>query len=263
MCPQPPNNQASDNLEQVLQIIPLMDKGTKHISITGGEPTLLGDKLFQIIETIKKRFPISSVTLLTNAIKLTDYEYTKHFAMINHPDLQIDVPLYSDTDTEHNKIIRANGFYKTIQGIYNLAKLNQKVGIRIVVHKLNYKRLPQIAEYIYRNFPFVVHIAFMQMEQTGYAKDNINQLWIDPFEYNTELEKAIDLLTNCDMNVSIYNSQLCILPHQLRKFARKSISTWKTIFLPECNNCESKCECPGLFYSTEKNHSKHIKPLSL
>jgi His-Xaa-Ser system radical SAM maturase HxsC len=261
MCPQPPNNKANDNYEQVMKILSLIDKGTKHLGITGGEPTLLGDKLFQIIETVKLKFPKASLTLLTNAIKLSDFDYAKSFAIINHPDLLIDVPLYSETDTEHNKIIRANGFNKTVQGIYNLAKLRQKVGIRIVVHKLNYKRLPQIAEFIYRNFPFVVHIAFMQMEPTGYAKENIENLWIDPFDYNMELEKAINILCNRDLNVSIYNSQLCILPETLKSFAKQSISTWKNIYLPLCDCCKSKSSCPGFFQSSLNIHSKYLKPL--
>ena len=261
MCPQPPNNFVGDNLEQVWKVISLMDKGSRQIGITGGEPTLVGDDLFKIIESIKKRFKKSSVTLLTNAIKLSDFEYTKKFALINHPDLQIDVPLYSDTDTEHNKIIRAKGFYKTIKGLYNLATINQKVGIRVVVHKMNYKRLPQIAEFIYRNFPFVVNIAFMQMELMGNANENINELWIDPYDYNPELEQAVDFLSNTDLNVSIYNSQLCILPEKLKKHAKQSISTWKNIFLPECQNCASKFTCPGLFSANEMLHSKHIKSL--
>lgn len=261
MCPQPPNNKTNDNFEQVMRIISLMDKGTKHIGITGGEPTLLNDKLFKIINTLKNKFPKASLTLLTNAIKLSNFEYAKSFAIINHPDLLIDVPLYSDTDTEHNKIIRAKGFNKTIKGIYNLAKLKQKVGIRIVVHKMNYKRLPQIAEFIYRNFPFVVHVVFMQMEPVGYAKDNIETVWIDPFDYNTELEKAINIFCNRDLDVSIYNSQLCILPENLRDFARQSISTWKNIYLPLCENCTLQSQCPGFFKSSLNLHSEHLKQL--
>lgn len=261
MCPQPPNNKTKDKLEQALRILSLMDKGIKHIGITGGEPTLLGDNLFQIIEIAKRKFPKTSLTLLTNAINLSDFNNAENFAKINHPDLLIDVPLYSDTDTEHNRIIRANGFYKTIQGIYNLAKLRQKVGIRIVIHKLNYKRLPQIAEFIYRNFPFVVHIAFMQMEITGYAKANLENLWIDPYDYNPELETAINNLRNRDLTVSIYNSQLCILPENLREYARQSISTWKNIYLPLCEKCKIKSTCPGFFESSLKTHSQYLNPL--
>ena len=261
MCPQPPDNKSKDNFEQALRILSLLDKRTRHLGITGGEPTLLGDSLFQIIETVKRKFPKTSLTLLTNAIKLSDYNYAKNFAKINHPDLLIDVPLYSDTDSEHDKIIRAKGFNKTVHGIYNLAKLRQKVGIRIVIHKLNYRRLPQIAEFIYRNFPFVVHIAFMQMELTGYANVNFENLWIDPYDYNSELEEAINILFNRDLNVSIYNSQLCVLPENLRDFARQSISTWKNIYLPLCEKCKIKSSCPGFFESSIKTHSQYLNPL--
>jgi sulfatase maturation enzyme AslB (radical SAM superfamily) len=75
-----------------------------------------------------------------------------------------------------NSIVRVKSFYKTIAGIYNLAKFNFKIGIRIVVHKMNYDRLSQLSEYIYSNFPFVYHVAFVQMEPIGYAYDNLNDL---------------------------------------------------------------------------------------
>jgi His-Xaa-Ser system radical SAM maturase HxsC len=261
MCPQPPNNTVPDNFNNVVKILSLMDKSTRSIGITGGEPTLLGDKLFELLKIVKNRLPGVSITLLTNAIKLADFEYARGFAEINYADIQIDVPLFSDTDTEHNKIVRSKSFYKSILGLYNLAKLDQKVGIRVVVHKMNYKRLPQISEFIYRNFPFVVQVAFMQMEPVGYAKDNIDLLWIDPHEYNTELENAVGFLTNFDLNVLIFNSQLCILPKNLRKFACKSISTWKNIYINECTDCDLKQSCPGFFASSLDIHSKYIKPI--
>lgn len=259
MCPQPPNNKALDNYDQVMKSVSLMDKATKHLVITGGEPTLIGDKLFNLIKTVKEKLPKTSLTLLTNAIKLSDFNYAKNLALINHPELLIDIPLYSDTDTEHNKIVRVNGFNKTIEGIYNLAKLNQKVGIRIVIHRLNFRRLPQMAEFIYRNFPFVSHIAFMQMENTGYGRDNLRELWIDPYDYNNELEKAIKILLLRDLSVSIYNSQLCILPESIQNYAKQSISPWKNIYLPICNNCNLKADCAGFFETSKDMHSKYLK----
>ncbi|MDR3338607.1 MAG: hypothetical protein LBT25_00680 [Candidatus Symbiothrix sp.] len=175
-----------------------------------------------------------------------------------HHDLQIDVPIFSDIDTEHNRIVGAKTFYKTIEGLYNLAKFRQKIGLRIVVHKQTYKRLPQLAEFIYRNFPFVSHVAFMQMETVGLAQNNIDELWIDPYDYNTELEEAVLNLARRNMNVSIYNSQLCILPESIRNYAKQSISDWKNIYLPECDGCELIKECAGFFASAENKHSEHI-----
>ena len=108
-------------------------------------------------------------------------------AKCRHQDLQIDIPLFSDIADEHNRIVGAKTFYKTVQGLYNLALFRQHIGLRIVVHKQTYKRLPQFADFIYHNFLFVAHVVFMQMETTGLAKENFDDLWIDPYDYNDEL----------------------------------------------------------------------------
>jgi His-Xaa-Ser system radical SAM maturase HxsC len=262
MCPQPPVLQETDKTEFNLKLLSLFDKSTEDIGITGGEPTLMGDNLFVLIEYIKKHLPKSSISLLSNGVKFADYEYTCKLALILHSDLQIDVPIFSDIDTEHNRIVGAKTFYKTIEGLYNLAKFRQKIGLRIVVHKQTYKRLPQLAEFIYRNFPFVFHVAFMQMETTGLAEQNIDELWIDPYDYRAELEEAVLNLARRNMRVSVYNSQLCILPESIRDYAKQSISDWKNIYLPECTGCELKNECAGFFASAEKRHRKKINKSS-
>jgi len=64
------------------------------------------------------------------------------------------------------------------------------------------------------------------------------------------------------MNVSIYNHQLCVLRKSLWKFARKSISDWKNIYLDECASCRAKEECGGLFKWATKLHSAHVHALS-
>jgi hypothetical protein len=112
---------------------------------------------------------------------------------------------------------------------------------------------------LYSNFPFIYQIAFMQMEPIGNALNNINDLWIDPVDYNYELESAIKILHFRDLHVSIFNSQLCILSEQMRKFAVKSISEWKNIYVEECNNCLLMYDCPGFFASSKDFHSRAIK----
>ena len=261
MCPQPRVTVEEDKTELNLRLISLIDKDTKCLGITGGEPTLVGDKLIDIIATCKRRLPNTDLILLTNGISLSDFDYVRKLVLINHPALTIDVALYADTDTEHNRIIRANGFFKTIKGLYNLAWFEQKVGIRIVMHKLTYQRLYQLAEFIYHNFPFVFHIAFMQMETVGLAEENIEKLWIDPHDYNQQLQRAVLYLARREMNVSIYNAQLCVLPRTLWKYARKSISSWKNIYLDECDKCHYREVCGGLFASSSEKHSEYIKPL--
>jgi len=259
MCPQPPISKENERTEFNLKLISLFDKKTKSIAITGGEPTLIGDKLFTVIRHIKKELPNTSISILSNGVKFADRDYAKKLELCSHFDLQVDIPLFSDIDSEHNRIVGAKTFFKTIEGLYNLALFNQNIGIRIVIHKQTYKRLPQLAEFIYRNFPFVCHVAFMQMETTGLAAKNIEELWIDPYDYNSELKDAVFKLARYGMNVSIFNAQLCVLPVELRQYAKQSISDWKDIFLDECNDCSSKLVCAGFFSSSKEIHSNHIK----
>lgn len=260
MCPQPPVTEEKDKTSFNLKLISLIDKRTEEVGITGGEPTLVGDKLFDLIKQIQKFQPKAGISLLTNGVKFADKSYAMKLAMCKHHDLQIDIPIFSDITDEHNRIVGAKTFYKTVQGLYNLALFRQKIGLRIVVHKQTYQRLPQLADYIYHNFPFVSQVAFLQMETIGNADTNLDELWIDPYDYNEELKQAVLLLSNRGIHTSIYNTQLCVLPHEIRKFAVNSISDWKDTYLPECEECKLRQQCGGLFASNQKHHSAHINP---
>lgn len=259
MCPQPPILQEKDKTPFNMKLISLFDKSTQEIGITGGEPTLIGDNLFTLISHIKKELPKTAISILSNGVKFADKEYAMKLAKCKHQDLQIDIPLFSDIAEEHNRIVGAKTFYKTVQGLYNLALFHQRIGIRIVIHKQTYKRLPQFADFIYHNFPFVAQVAFMQMETTGLAKENFEELWIDPYDYNRELREAVLLLADRGMKPYIYNAQLCVLPDEIRCYAQQSISDWKDIYIPECEGCALKGQCAGFFESNRQAHSAHIK----
>ena len=258
MCPQPPVIQEKDRTPFNLELIKLFDKNSTEIGITGGEPTLIGDKLFELIRQIMKSCPQSAISILSNGVMFADINYAAKLAACNHHDLQIDIPIFSDIAVEHNRIVGAKTFYKTVQGLYNLAQFSQKIGLRIVIHRQTYKRLPQLADYIYHNFPFVTQVAFMQMETTGLAEKNIKDLWIDPYDYNRELREAVLLLNDRGITTYIYNAQLCVLPPELRPFAKQSISEWKDVYLPICDGCSLKNECAGIFSTNNGNVSTHI-----
>jgi len=263
MCPQLCQKDSEGLLELNMRLISLLDpKKTQRVGITGGEPTLLGQGLVDLIAACKKRAPKASVTLLTNGRTLKDLDLVKRLVDVGHPDLCVCIPLYADNDKEHDRIMGAKGsFYETVKGITNLALFGQKVEIRNVVHALTDKRLPQYADFIYRNFPFAAHIALMGMEVTGLAMKNLEKLWVDPVEYVPQLRIAVKELHRRALNVSVYNLQLCILPTELWRFSRRSISTWKNVYLDECGTCEFKEECAGFFETSGDWHSKHIHAL--
>lgn len=264
MCPQPLSTDHENILNYNLSLIELMNPDkTRTLAITGGEPTLLDDGLFKIIDVCKKYLPKTSLTLLTNGKRFNNLEFTRKLVLINHPDLVIAIPLYSDNDTIHDTIVGVQGsFYETLKGLHNLALFRQKVEIRTVIHALNYERLPMFAEFVYHNLPFATHVALMGMETTGLAEENIKQLWVDPYDYSDQLGKAIQYLHRSNMNISIYNLQLCVLPKKLWTFCRRSISEWKNIFLNECMECLEKNKCCGFFKTSGNYYSQYIRPIS-
>lgn len=255
MCPQPRKKVIEDRTETNLKILKLLDpKKTKSIGITGGEPTLLGEGLVKLIMECKKRLPNVPIMILTNGKLFDDISFVESLSNIGHSDITFCIPLYSDTDREHDKIVGSKGsFNKTIMGIMNLARFKQKVEVRNVLIKQNINRLYPMAEFIYRNMPFVTHIAFMGMETTGLAIKNLNKVWVDPLGCMEQLKEAVLHLYRREMNVSIYNLQLCIMPPELWPFSRQSISAWKNTYIDKCNQCRVRETCCG-FFSTSGDH---------
>ncbi len=87
---------------------------------------------------------------------------------------------------------REGAFNQTIPGILNLAQVGARIEIRVVLHKQTAPALPEIAEFIARNLPFVDQVALMGLEMIGLARANIPELWIDPTEYAEELGRGGD-----------------------------------------------------------------------
>ena len=249
MCSQPPREvDDSSKVAELIRIVELMDPATKELGITGGEPTLLGDGLLEVIKACKTVLPRTSLHVLSNGRRFWYPTYAEKLAAVGHPDLMLGIPVYSDIDSIHDYVVQAKGaFDETIIGLQNLARYEVPVEIRVVIQRHTAPRLPELAEFIYRNLTFTAHVAFMGLEITGFARSNFEQLWVDPEDYSAGLEIAATRLATAGLNVSIYNHQLCRLPASLWPFCRKSISDWKNEFAPECNECGVKSDCGGFF----------------
>jgi len=260
MCSQPPIDRDDTELVNInLEAIRLIQPSPASLGITGGEPTLLGEGLFRILTELRDRLPETAIHMLTNGRRFAWPEFTELFIEARHPKLMVGIPVYADNAFDHDYIVQASGaFDQTIKGLHQLALYDQPIEIRVVLHALTIPRLKQLAEFIYRNIPFAAHVALMGLEITGFTRPNIDKLWIDPFDYQTELSNAVEFLSIRGMNVSIYNHQLCLLPHSLWGFARRSISDWKNLYLDECSRCSVRFRCGGLFKSGLIRHSSRI-----
>jgi His-Xaa-Ser system radical SAM maturase HxsC len=262
MCSQPPrlidDSYIVDELEEVVR---LMSPDTREIGLTGGEPTLLGTRLVALIKSLKDSLPSTAVHVLSNGRRCAEMSLARAIGAIEHPDLMFGVPLYSDIAEEHDYLVQARGaFSEAVRGIINLKRWGVRVELRFVVMRDSVQRLPDFAEFVARNLRFVDHIALMGLELRGFARTNLDDVWVDPLDYSEQLAAAVWTLDRAGLNVSIYNHPLCVLDPKLHPYARKSISDWKNIYLEECEGCASRPECGGLFASATLRRSRGIRP---
>lgn len=265
MCSQPPRDvDESGIVERHLRLISLIDPLTKDLGISGGEPTLLGAGLIRIVRECRDRLPNTALHILSNGRLFEESAFAKALGDAAHPNLMVGIPIYSDIDAEHDYVVQSEGAFKeSIRGICNLGLNGVPVEIRVVIHRATYQRLPQLAEFLYRNLTFAAQIVFMGLEITGFTIPNLASLWIDSADYQSQLRSATLFLARRGVPVWIYNHQLCVLPKELWSYSRRSISDWKNEFLPTCAKCIVQDRCGGFFASAVSRHrtSRGISPI--
>lgn len=263
MCSQPPKD-VDDSwlMSEAMDLLDLIPKETGNIGFSGGEPTLYGGQFIELISKAKESLPTTAIDVLSNGRRFSDLGFTQAYAAINHPDCLLGIPIYSDDPVRHDFIVQSSGaFDETVRGILNLKKYNQKVEIRIVIHKQSIERLVQTCEFIARNLLFADHVALMGLEMMGFTRANLDSLWVDPIEYKDVLSEAVAVLNAYGIRTSVYNHQLCLVNPDVLPNYVKSISDWKNEFVDECKPCQRKSECGG-FFSSSKIHrySDNISP---
>ena len=257
MCCQPPKK--ADDIEALyqknIQMIHSAPKELKLLGITGGEPTLLGDKLIELIAETRKYLPNTTIQLLSNGRRFSDSEYAQRISRVAGEDFFVGIPLHSDYPKDHDAIAGSKfAFEETMIGLYNLAAEGVEIELRVIINAMNYKRLPQMSEFIFKNLPFVSWVAFMGMERIGYSVKNESLVWIEPIKYASYLKKAIEILDSWGISAAVYNIPLCLLPKECWPFAKRSISDWKIKYSDICKGCSVMLDCSGLFSTSVKEY---------
>lgn len=264
MCSEPPKMENDSYfIEDNLKIIELLDKSLPVLGITGGEPTLVGDSYLKIIKKIREYLPTTYIRVLTNGKSYKNEAFVKKLADIAGEYYISEIPLYHSYYSKHDYIVQSkNSFYETIEGLYNCAKHDLTVEIRIVLNKQNYEDLPNLIYFIYKNLPFVGHIALMSLEYIGFAKMNFDKIHISPIDYQSQLIEAIELCEKYNLPVSIYNLPLCLIDESIRSYAKQTISDWKNEYAEICNSCVEKSNCSGMFASTKPVYEELLVSIS-
>ena len=245
------------------ELIRYMPCRMEHLTITGGEPFIIKEKIFDILKQLKDGNKAQSYLLLSNGRVFSNHEYCRKFAEVVPEDFLVGIPLHAPVAGVHDTISQANGsFLQTTAGIKNLLATKMvSVEIRIVVSKLNAEYLPSLAKYICKNFPNIDSVKIMGMEMLGNALVNSDKVWIPYEEAFENMRPAIDILVENAIDVAIYNFPLCFVDRPYWNICSHSITEHKIKYADACSTCKEKNACGGMFTGTDRYLANSVKPI--
>ena len=265
MCPDPDiirNTKENPDIKKILEQIECIPNDTSHITITGGEPGLLKEKLLEVLDKCKKCLSNTEFLLLTNGRVFSDVHFANKIAEVVPSNIRVAIPIYADNEKLHDEITRAKeSFNQAVNGIKNLINRNIDVEIRIVVLKKNYEQLEQIAKFIVREFPHTKIVNIMALEMMGNAYKNKDWVWVDFKDIKKYLYNACLKIIRSGIITNLYNFPLCNIDEKLYSLSRKSITDYKVRYKDGCDTCLIKESCGGFFNSTINIKDISIKPI--
>lgn len=160
-------------LREIRYALPLVDKQTRSLGFTGGEPLLNWSDFLPILRDCRNLLPQTDIHVLSNGRAFASSEVVSAWAAVQHPRLTVGIPVYAAVDTIHDYVVQAKGaFDETVLGILKLKDKGQRVEIRVVLHAITAPRIVATSRWLARNLPFVDHVALMGLENTGFAVAN-------------------------------------------------------------------------------------------
>lgn len=248
--------------EELLAYVDILPADITHIVVTGDEPTLRPALFLQVMAKIAVRFPNTEVLLLTNGRSLSVTSFFTKFCQQCPSHLCVAIPLHGDTAALHDSITRAPGsFLQTDRALKNLLQAGISVEIRVVITKLNYLHLGQIADRIIEEYPTVRTVNFIGLETRGNCAKNFAQVYIGHREAFMAMKPAVNKLIAAGINVSIYNFPLCSVDSGYWEICRRSISPEKIRYPKACTACQVKKLCGGFFNTTLSMAKTKVHPL--
>lgn len=126
------------------------DAGTRHLIVSGGEPTL-HPRLPEIIAAARD-MGIHSIEMQSNGVKAQKLEYARELADAGLT--MVTLSLHSTDPEKSDSITKLpKAFWKTMQGMHNFRACGVTTQIACVITKMNYQELPSYVRFLRNEFP--------------------------------------------------------------------------------------------------------------
>ncbi len=265
MCPSPDASRKDAdmaNIEKLINIANHISSDAPHLTITGGEPFMAGEKIFDFIRTLKDKFDQTEFLLLTNGRIFAIDKYVELLKENAPEDITLAIPIHGSCSEKHDAITQAKGsFNQTLLGVKKLLASGFAIEIRLVACNLNVDDFGNIANLIVDQLPGIKYVSVMAPEMTGSAYINRDRVWKPYSQIFTDIEASLLHMIKNGIDVKLYNFPLCTVSKKYRTLCEKSISPNKIRFAEVCERCKLKDACGGIFAGTfmlEKDDLKAI-----
>jgi len=230
--------------------------------LTGGEPTI-SPYFFQIINYLYQKYPKINIRVLTNGRLFFYDNFLKK--CLNFRNIDFIIPIHGFDNVSHNRITQVPGsFYQTIKGLEKLyfkRKADQKIEIRIIATRLNFKVIPKILKLIKEKFPQIDRVVLILLEFEGKGELNKKEVGITYQELRPILEKTKNYF-KFFKDFRLYHFPLCVLTSDFWPYCWRTLPKREVTFLPECKKCLLKQDCLGVHKSYLNYVRKpEIKPI--
>jgi len=249
------NSNLEKDLETIKKEIDIITENLNHIEFNGGEPTL-NKNLFEIIRYTLEKKPSIEITLITNSRIFSLPAYVKKLKALDIKNFKICTTLYGNNSKIHDAITRTpKSFEQQIKGIRNLLNGGIKIELRIVINKINYTSLEEMAHFIITNFnnkDFIL-INFISMKIFGESYKNKDIVSVKILETTPFVEKAIELLQKEKFNIRLSHFPHCVLEDKFwNTLAGITAEKEEIVFLSQCKSCKKRKVCSRIWKSYSK-----------
>lgn len=195
------------------------DKNYDVIGFLGGELTIY-PKIIELIKLAAK-LGYRRVDLVSNGRRYADINFLKK--LVKAGNIRFYLSIHSHNEKIEDFLTSVKGSFKEkIQGLYNLIILQkrgliqERIFINLVINKLNYKLLPQILFFYFRNFG-IKDFRFNFIRPEGRAFVNFKLLVPTYTETLPYLKKSVFLSKKLNLNISFEGVPFCLLS-EIKKF---------------------------------------------
>ena len=251
------------------------------VTLSGGEPTL-----FPFFPDILRELDARSLPVLiqTNGQRFRDRTFAGEcFGGVEKSRYHILTAIHSLDPEIHDRITGVKGSWRNVvEGIHVLRDQGVRVTVKHILSAMNYRQLPQFAEWVSREFDHSVGVCVSGMDYIGMSLEEKKDYVLDYREAVPYMKQMLDRIEDGSCSFPVFviiELPLCMIESGYHHFflnTRTTDQIYQDAYMsyptrrihdfttdhPECMACAARENCPGIWEEHYKMYGDCIHPIT-